>query len=58
MFYVIQKTFADGGQQMDSDSVAELATEAEANAMVDRLFIESGHRAPDGSYAEWHVEAE
>lgn len=58
MFYVIQKIFAADGQQIDSDSIAEMASEAEANAMVDRLFVESGHRTPDGSYAEWHVEAE
>jgi hypothetical protein len=58
MFYVIQKIFDATGQQTDSDSIAEFSVEHEANALVERLFAECGHRAPDGSYAEWHVEAE
>ena len=58
MFYVVQKIFDAAGQQIDSDTIAEVATQAEADAMVVRLFDESGHAAPDGSYAQWHVEAE
>jgi len=60
MFYVIQKVFSPNGQQIDSDSIAEFATERDANEMADRLTIGQENCPPnaDEDRCEWYVLAD
>jgi hypothetical protein len=59
MFYLIQKVFSPSGKQIDSDSIAEYATEIEAQAEADKLTSEQrdGPMSADDNFCRWHVEA-
>lgn len=57
MFYVVEKTYAPDGTQLDSDTVGEYATEAEANARIAALTEMYGSPAPGENVSRWFVEA-
>jgi hypothetical protein len=58
-FSVVQKVFSPTGAQLDSDSIAEYASEAEANAHIERLYKDQGpvaERIAIGeNYCSWYV---
>ena len=60
-FSIIQKIFSPTGEQLDSDSIAEYPTEAEANAYIELLYADQGpvaERVALGeNYCSWFVSA-
>jgi len=60
MFSVIRKIFSPAGDQLDSDSIAEFDTLAEAEAMAERLTAQDAACPPNADEArcEWYVIAD